>query len=83
MKKGFLLLGLFALTVVLIPDPTEKSKKILQDQGYWNIKTTGYEPFICGDDMFSVGFEAMTKDSAFVRGSVCSGPTKGFTIRFK
>ena len=62
----------------------EKGKKQLENQGYTNIKKTGYEMFCCGeDDSFSTGFTAIDKQGNKVKGCFCSGVLKGVTVRFK
>ncbi len=62
----------------------EKAKKQLTQQGYTNIKNTGYS-FLCCDekDSFSTGFSATDKDGNKIKGCICSGVFKGVTIRFK
>lgn len=61
-----------------------KGKKQLEQQGYTNIKDTGYEWFCCDDkDTYSSGFTALDKKGNKVEGCICSGVLKGVTIRFK
>ena len=62
----------------------QKGKKQLIQQGYTNVKQTGYKFFCCDEkDQFSTGFTAMAKDSTIVEGCMCSGIVKGVTIRFQ
>lgn len=58
--------------------------KALLDAGYSNIVLTGYDAWACGeDDDFADGFSATGPSGRQVRGVVCSGLTKGATIRLK
>ena len=60
------------------------TKKLLQDEGYTDIKITGYELWACGhDEMASTGFEAKNLNGKVVRGVVCDGWITDSTIRFK
>ena len=62
-------------------DP-DSALKALKDQGYDEIKITGYEFGACGrDDSYSTGFEAKSLSGKKVKGVVCSGLFKGSTIR--
>ncbi len=62
----------------------EKGKKRLENQGYTNVKDTGYNWFCCSDkDTFSTGFTALDKSGDKVKGCICSGVLKGVTIRFE
>ena len=58
--------------------------RVLQENGYKNIQTTGYKFFACGrDDFYSTGFVAPSVNGTEVNGTVCSGLLfKGSTIRF-
>lgn len=61
----------------------EKGKQMLENQGFTDIKNTGYEYFCCDDkDTFSTGFTAKAKNGAEVSGCFCSKILKGVTIRF-
>lgn len=58
-------------------------KRRLENQGYTNIKNTGYNMFCCSeDDNFSTGFTATDKNGYSAKGCFCSGVGKGVTIRF-
>ena len=72
------------LTACTSESDFQKVKKQLENQGYTNIKNTGYDLFCCSDDdTFSTGFTAIDKDGKKVDGCVCSGILKGSTVRFK
>lgn len=58
-------------------------KKQLEQQGYTNVKNTGYNFFCCGKkETFSTGFECKDKNGNTVKGCFCSDFWKGLTIRF-
>lgn len=60
----------------------ERAKKVLEDQGYTNVETTGYAWFDCGqDDAFATEFKALSPVGRPVEGAVCSGWFKGNTVR--
>jgi hypothetical protein len=62
----------------------EKGKKQLEQQGYTDIKNTGWAAFCCSDeDTFSTGFKAKDKQGRTVKGCFCGGVFKGVTIRFE
>ena len=62
-------------------DP-EGTKRVLEDQGYTNIRITGYRLWIKGeDDTYSTGFEATSPSGHVVTGAVTSAWGKGKTIR--
>lgn len=62
----------------------EKGKKQLENQGYTNVKPTGYAWFCCDEkDQYSNGFTAIDKNGNKVNGCICSGFIKGITIRFE
>lgn len=86
MKKIFVLL-LLAMSLFMsgcdsmCTDPVE-STRILKQQGYSQVQTTGYSWLACGkNDWYSTGFRAKTQTGAYVEGTVCSGFFKGHTIR--
>lgn len=82
MRNLFLALAL-VLTLSGCTNKTQ-AERLLEAQGYENIKMTGYAWFACSeDDFFSTGFMATTANGSFVSGAVCSGLFfKGATIRF-
>lgn len=59
--------------------------RILSQQGYADIRMTGYQLFACSqDDFYHTGFVAKTPANVDVEGCVCSGLLfKNSTIRFK
>lgn len=80
--KSLLLIVAVLLCVGCTKD--DDTKRILQDQGFTEVQTTGYRLFACGDDYtFRTGFTAnapVTKKH--VSGTVCSGFLKGNSIKF-
>ena len=75
----------FALAALMLAGCTnvDKTVEILTQAGYKNIQTTGYSCFACGkDDTFSTGFVATSPNGTQVKGTVCGGFMKGYTIRF-
>jgi hypothetical protein len=62
----------------------DKTIQILEQQGYKDIKITGWRPFMAGkDESISTGFEATAPNGQRVTGAVTSGVLfKGSTIRF-
>lgn len=83
MKKLILLIALAITVSCTSSNDFEKGKKQLEQQGYTEIKKTGYKMFCCGeDDNFSTGFEALDKNGNKVKGCFCSAWLKGVTIRF-
>lgn len=60
----------------------KKSYKVLENEGYKNIRITGWKAFKCSeDDLYSTGFEADNANNKHVSGTVCGGGFKGYTIR--
>jgi len=62
----------------------DDAKRILETQGFTEVKTTGYRAFACGEDYtFHTGFEAKAPVTGKkVTGTVCSGVLKGSSIKF-
>ena len=62
----------------------EKSaKNVLLNEGYRNIKFTGYDFLSCSDDeIYHTGFRAYSNKNRLVTGTVCGGIFKGSTIRY-
>jgi len=59
----------------------ERSTRILENDGYADIKTDGYWPLQCSDsDTFSTAFVAK-KNGRLIKGTVCCGFVKNCTIR--
>ena len=79
MKKIFYII-IISLLLTSCTDNKNAMKALKQD-GYTNIKLTGYSMWSCSEsDNFSTGFTA-TKNGYKIKGVVCSGWTKGSTIR--
>ncbi len=77
-----------AVAVVLITPRActqpERATRLLEQQGYTEIRITGWRPFMAGkDDEFSTGFEATAPNGERVTGAVTGGLLfKGATVRF-
>jgi hypothetical protein len=84
MKTALLLAASLGLSLCLLACSDEgRTIRTLQQSGFTEITTTGYEPFSCGrDDDFSTGFKAKNPSGAVVTGVVCCGLMKGCTVRF-
>ena len=75
------LICLLSLGLVSCTD-TNKSTRVLEEQGYTNIVITGYNAWSCSsDDTFKTGFTATSMVGKPVKGTVCSAAFKGSTIR--
>lgn len=75
---------LFIIMILCLFSCTDEDKatRILKEQGYTEIKITGYSPFACSeDDVYSTGFKAKSVSGNYVKGTVCTGLLKGSTIR--
>lgn len=60
------------------------ARKVLEQNGYTDVRLTGYKAWCCGDeDWYSTGFKATNPSGNKVTGCVCQGVTKGATIRFE
>ena len=81
--KKFLLIIVAAIALTGCYD-SDGSKKILDDQGYTDVKTNGHAWFACSDDdNLATSFEAVSPAGKPVAGAVCSGFLfKNATIRF-
>lgn len=66
-------------------DPNKgKLIRILEAEGYTNIQLGGYAFFMCGqDDLFATSFTATGPTGQPVSGAICSGVTKGATVRLR
>lgn len=81
MKRILAVLAVVSMLAACSDGP--KAERVLADNGYTNIRTTGYAWFGCDKhDNFSTGFIATSPNGREVRGQVCSGFLKGSTIRF-
>lgn len=84
MKQLSLVLLVFLLVSCTSSNDFELGKKQLEQQGYTDVKNTGYNVFCCDDnDTFSTGFKCKDKDGNVVEGCFCSTMLKGVTIRFE
>lgn len=87
MKKIKLLLVSFMLVVLTqctSQNDFEKGKQQLENQGYTDVKNTGWNAFCCAEkDQFSTGFICRDKAGNEVSGCICSDVLKGITIRFE
>lgn len=58
------------------------AKRVLTQQGYTQVQTTGLRFFTCGEgDLYRTGFTGKSPAGINVEGTVCSGIFKGHTIR--
>lgn len=86
-KIFYLAIGIFVLLLAMntlnnFGVNEQDTTKILQNEGYTNIHLTGYDAFGCADgDVFSTGFTATNSNGKEIRGVVCGGYLKGYTIR--
>jgi hypothetical protein len=77
--RAILIVALLGLTACT---DQKGAQRVLEEQGYTDIKTTGYSFFACSEnDTFATGFEAMSPAGKSVKGTVCSAFWKGKTIR--
>lgn len=84
MKQLSLIFIIFFLASCTSSDDFELGKKQLEQQGYTDVKNTGYNFFCCDEkDTFSTGFKCKDKDGNVVEGCFCSTMLKGVTIRFE
>ncbi len=81
-ETKFKLTSILVLFCMTACTDTDRSKKVLLDQGYTNIKFTGHDFLACGDrDQYSTGFIASSPAGHPVTGAVCCGVFKSCTIR--
>jgi hypothetical protein len=81
LRITFLAFAIFLTGCGALTEP-EKTKEILEAQGYSHVEITGYRWVTCGEDTFATGFRAISPAGIKVSGAVCSGWMKGHTIRF-
>lgn len=74
-------LGAMMVTIGACSDaPT--AERVLRQNGYTEIKTTGHSWFGCSkDDSFATSFEAKGPTGVRATGAVCSGWLKGGSVR--
>ena len=76
------LIVLAALLSIAACSDEQTARRVLEEQGFTEVRTTGWSWFGCGkDDTFSTGFEAKSPRGSSVSGVVCSGWFKGATVR--
>ncbi|MFL5731072.1 MAG: hypothetical protein ACJ75J_16410 [Cytophagaceae bacterium] len=82
MKKIIFTLCLIGLLSSCADD--KNARRILENNGYKDIRITGYKAYCCSDDdQYSTGFTATNQNGVTVSGCVCTGFSKGGTIRFE
>ena len=80
--KRTMLAGLAILALVGACTDEQTAKRVLEEQGYSEVRTTGWAWLSCGkDDTFKTGFVARSPKGNKVEGAVCSGWFKGATVR--
>ncbi len=80
MRKIIIVASLIALAACT-DEPT--ARRALEMAGYTDITVGGYSPYMCGHgDQYSTKFTARNPAGRMVEGAVCSGWSKGATIRF-
>lgn len=81
--KKLIMAALAALALVGCTD-VENTVRVLEQNGYTDVKTTGYDWLACSkDDGTSTGFVATSPSGHQVKGAVCAGYFfKSSTIRF-
>ena len=78
MRFWFIALALLA-TACTDPDG---ARRALADAGYTDVRIGGYDVWGCDDkDTFATAFEATGPTGRPVKGVVCNGFWKGYTIR--
>jgi len=86
MIKSFIMLMilLFVLLHLIACSDSSGTKRILEQQGYTNVETTGYSFFGCDkSDHVRTRFIAASPNGKTIEGTVCNGFLfKNYTIRF-
>lgn len=60
-----------------------RSRQALENQGFTDIRFTGYDAFACSeDDGLHTGFVAKNAQGKMVHGTVCCGILKSCTVRW-
>lgn len=78
-----ILFTLFIFSACSNEETNKKAIRVLESNGYTNIKLTGYNSACCSDNEYSTGFEADSPIGKKVTGCVCTAYNKGATIRFE
>lgn len=82
MKKFLICSALLFSFLLTSCTDSNKTSRILENEGYTNIEMTGHRFFGCGEhDSFKTGFKAINNNKKQVTGVVCSGYFSGGNIR--
>lgn len=85
MKASFAFIALLCVLAATCSscdvDPV-RYRKTLEASGFSDVKLTGWQWFVCGDDTLNTGFEATNPKGQRVSGVVCCGYAKNCTVRF-
>lgn len=84
-KKLFAIGVMISCTVISGCTDPDNARRILLQNGYTDIKITGYNIYSCSeDDSVHTGFSAKSPNGTIVEGTVCGGLLfKNSTIRFE
>lgn len=91
-ELGASLIGILVVVVLMLVcagtmgvTDEDKSKRVLESNGYSDVEFTGYDWFACGEgDWYRTGFIATSPADKRVSGAVCCGLfLKSCTIRFE
>jgi hypothetical protein len=76
---------LIALLLLAGCTQADRSRELLEAQGYKDVQVTGYNFLACSeDDTYHTGFTAISPAGRQIKGTVCAGLFfKGATIRFE
>lgn len=81
--KYSVLLAVLVLSACTNP---EKTKTLLERQGYTDVEITGWRPLACDteSDTYATGFRAKSPNGSETKGTVCAGLLfKDATIRYE
>lgn len=81
----FIIIAALCLFTLIVPScsDAEKTRQILENQGFKEISITGWRPWAKSEkDWWSTGFEATSLSGNRISGVVSGGILKGATIRF-
>ncbi len=75
---------LFTVVMLISCTDSESAVRVLENQGFTDVNTTGYSVFACSDDdTYHTGFTAKGPTGKYVSGTVCCGVFKNCTVRFE
>lgn len=78
-----MVVALLAPAMIAFAQGDETMLRILGDEGYTEIQSTGYRFLACSEnDVFRQGFTAKSPAGKPVSGTLCGNWLKGHTIRF-